>query len=281
MIVVRRTVWSRLGHGLRWIAFILIAFILNLPILATILTSFKTAGDINTSPPVWLFTPTLGNYEEVLFTGNTDLVSYIINSILIASGGTLLAMVLTFPAAYAMVRYGIGRNWLLPLITNIRALPLIIFAIPIYLMFQLVGLLDTILGMALIACIINIPVALVLFVGFIQDIPDEMDAAAKIDGAGKWGILWHVILPLSRPIVFAVLILSFIYSWNEFLFGLILTTKNAVPVTVGATFFVTSYGVKWGATAAAMTLGIVPPMILGLFAYPYIGKSMMAGALKG
>ena len=114
MIVTRRTPASRLLHALRWLAFILIAFILNLPILATIITSFKTAGDINTSPPVWLFTPTLGNYEEVLFTGNTDLVSYIINSILIAAGGTLLAMVLTFPAAYAMVRYEVGKTWLLP-----------------------------------------------------------------------------------------------------------------------------------------------------------------------
>ena len=272
---------SRVVHALRWAAFIVIAFILNLPILATIMTSFKTTGDINTSPPVWLFAPTLENYEEVLFTGNTDLPGYILNSIAIAGGGTILAMLLTFPAAYAMVRYDVGKSWLLPLVTNVRALPLIIYAIPIYLMFQLVGLLDTRTGMALIACVINIPVALVLFVGFLQEIPEEMDAAAKIDGAGKWGILWHIILPLSRPILFAVLVLSFVYSWNEFLFGLILTTKNAVPVTVGATFFVTSYGVKWGATAAAMTLGIVPPMILGLFAYPYIGKSMLAGALKG
>ena len=281
MIVAPQTLGSRIGHVLRWVIFVVVAFVLNLPIIATIMTSFKTLGDINTSPPKLIFEPTLENYEEVLFTGNTDLIGYIINSILIASGGTLLAMVLTFPAAYAIVRYEIGKTWLLPLVTNIRALPLIIYAIPIYLMFQMVGLLDTIPGLALIACVINIPVALVLFVGFIQDIPEEMDAAAKIDGAGKWGILWHVILPLARPILLAVLILSFIYSWNEFLFGLILTTKNAVPVTVGATFFVTSYGVKWGATAAAMTLGIIPPLILGLFAYPYIGKSMMAGALKG
>jgi multiple sugar transport system permease protein len=225
--------------------------------------------------------PTLENYMEVLFTGNTNFPHYLLNSIIIASGGTVIAMALAFPAAYAIVRYEVGKSWLLPIITNIRTLPLIIYAIPIYLMFQFLGLLDTRLGLALIAAVINIPVALVLFVGFIQDIPEELDAAAKIDGAGKWRVLWHVILPLSRPILFAVAILSFIYSWNEFLFGLILTTKQAVPVTVGATFFVTSYGVKWGATAAAMTLGIVPPLILGLFAYPYIGKSMLAGAVKG
>jgi multiple sugar transport system permease protein len=179
------------------------------------------------------------------------------------------------------VRHDVGKSWLLPLITNLRAVPLIIFVIPIYLMFQLAGLLDSWTGMMMVECVINIPVALVLFVGFIQDIPDEMDAAAKMDGASSLGTLWHVIMPLSRPILLAVLILSFIYGWNEFLFGLILTTKHAVPVTVGATFFVTSYGVKWGATAAAMTLGIVPPLILGLFAYPYIGKSMLTGAMKG
>ena len=281
MIVAHRTVGSTLLYTLRWIVFVIVALVINLPIIATVTTSFKSAGDINTSPPPLIFHPVLDNYSEVLFTGNTDLPRYILNSVLIASGGSILAILLTFPAAYAMVRHGAGRNWLLPFVTNIRALPLIIYAIPIYLMFQLVGLLDTWYGMALIACIINLPVALVLFVGFIQDIPLDMDAAAKLDGASMWTLLWRVIFPLTRPIVAAVLLLSFIYSWNEFLFGLILTTKTAVPVTVGATFFVTSYGVKWGATAAAMTLGIIPPLVLGLFAYPYIGKSMLSGAVKG
>jgi len=141
--------------------------------------------------------------------------------------------------------------------------------------------LDTRTGLILISALVNVPVVLVLFVGAIQELPEELDAAARIDGASTWRLLRHVILPLSRPILFAVAILSFIASWNEFVFGLILTTKQAVPVTVGATFFVTSYGVKWGATAAAMSLGVIPPLILGLFAYPYIGRSMLGGAVKG
>jgi multiple sugar transport system permease protein len=281
MIVARKGIGSKIAQALRWTVLIVAGLVLNLPIIMTLMTSFKTMADINTSPPPLIFSPTLDNYREVLAGGNTDLPGYILNSIIIAGGGALFAIVLTFPAAYAMVRYGIGRSWLLPLITNLRAVPLIIFAIPIYLMFQLAGLLDTWTGMIFIECVINIPVALILFVGFIQDIPEEMDSAAKIDGATSLQTLLHVIVPLSRPILFAVLILSFVYAWNEFLFGLILTTRQAVPVTVGATFFVTSYGVKWGATAAAMTLGILPPMILGLFAYPYIGKSMLTGAVKG
>jgi multiple sugar transport system permease protein len=148
-------------------------------------------------------------------------------------------------------------------------------------MYQLVGLLDSWTGMILISATISIPVALVFFVGFMQDLPLDLDEAGKLDGASQSDILWKIIFPLSRPILVAVLFLSFITSWNEFLFGLILTTKVAVPVTVGATFFVTSYGIKWGATAAAMTLGILPPLVLGMFAYPYIGKSMLSGAVKG
>jgi|TARA_B110000908_G_scaffold148144_1_gene180420 multiple sugar transport system permease protein len=108
-----------------------------------------------------------------------------------------------------------------------------------------------------------------------------LDEAVSLDGANAWQILAHIIWRASRPILFAVAVLSFVYSWNEFPFSQILTTKNAVPVTVGATFFVTSYGVKWGATAAAMVLGILPPMALGCFVYPFIGKSMLRGAVKG
>lgn len=281
MIVSEKGASKNTVEALRWLLFIIIALIINLPIIATILTSFKTTADINSSPPIFFFSPTLSNYGEVLFKGNTNLLKYILNSTIIAGGGSILAIFLSFPTAFAMVRHGIGSSWLLPLVTNIRALPLIIYAIPLYLMFQLVGLLDSWLGMILVTATISIPVALVLFVGFIQDVPIEMDEAGRLDGASQRVILWKLIFPMSRPIVIAVFLLSFITSWNEFLFGLILTTKNATPVTVGATFFVTTYGVKWGATAAAMTLGVLPPVILGLFAYPYIGKSMLSGAVKG
>ncbi|WIY24766.1 carbohydrate ABC transporter permease [Parasedimentitalea psychrophila] len=281
MIVQPVTLNSRLLMGARWAVLFIAVVVLNFPILATVLTSFKSTADINAYPPKWLFTPTLDHYYEVLFTGNTNFVSYIWNSVVIASGGTLLAIVLTFPAAYAIARYKTGAAWLLPIVSNLRALPLIIFAIPFYFMYQSVGLLDTKLGLALIACIINIPLALLMLVGFMQDIPAELDEAGRLDGASTLQVLYHIIWPASRPILFAVAILSFIYSWNEFLFGLILATKSAVPVTVGATFFVTSYGVKWGATAAAMMLGVFPPMLLGFFAYPYIGKSMLRGAVKG
>jgi len=272
---------NRVIDAMRWVVLVLAVLILNLPVISTFFTSFKSTADINSYPPKWVFSPTLDHYREVLFTGNTHYPAYIWNSVVIASIGTLLAIALTFPAAYAIARHRSGATWLLPIVSNLRALPLIIFAIPFYFMYQTLGLLDTRLGLALIACVVNIPLALLMLVGFIQDIPEELDEAASLDGATIWQILRHVIWPASRPVLFTVAVLSFIYSWNEFLFGLILTTKNAIPVTVGATFFVTSYGVKWGATAAAMVLGVLPPLLLGFFAYPYIGKSMLRGAIKG
>ncbi len=272
---------QRMARGWRWVIFILAALLLNLPILATFITSFKTTADINSFPPTWVFLPTLDHYREVLFGGSTDYLRNIWNSVVIALIGSSLAIALCLPAAYAIVRFKVGAVWLLPIVTNIRALPLIIFAIPFYFMYQFFGLLDTRLGLGLVAAIINIPLALVMLVGFLQDIPCELDEAARVDGATSFRILVSIITPVAMPIILAVAMLSFIYSWNEFLFGLILSTRDAVPVTVGATFFVTSYGVKWGQTAAAMVLGVLPPLVLGIFAYPYIGKSMLSGAVKG
>jgi multiple sugar transport system permease protein len=265
----------------RWLVLVVAALLLNLPVIATVLTSLKTTADINASPPVWLFTPTLEHYRTVLTDPALDFPRYLVNSLALSLGGALLALVLALPAAYGIVRGRIGATWLLPLVTNLRAVPLVIFAIPIYLMYQLIGLLDTRTGLALVACLINLPTALVLLVGFIRDLPIELEESARVDGAGLGQVLRHVVLPLSRPMLLAVLILSVIFAWNEFLFGLILSTRNAVPVTVGATFFITSWGIKWGATAAAMTLSVLPPMLLGLVAYRWLGKALLAGALKG
>ena len=178
----------RIARSWRWVVFILAALFLNLPILATFITSFKTTADINAFPPTWIFAPTLDHYREVLFGGSTDYLKNIWNSVVIAVIGTSLAIALCLPAAYAIVRFRTGASWLLPIVTNIRALPLIIFAIPFYFMYQFFGLLDTRLGLGLVAAIINIPLALVMLVGFLQDIPSELDEAARVDGATSFRI---------------------------------------------------------------------------------------------
>jgi multiple sugar transport system permease protein len=272
---------TRLGHALRWLLFVVVALVLNFPILATALTSLKTTADINASPPVWLFAPTLEHYRTVLTDPSLDFPRYLLNSTAMASLGTLFAVLLTLPAAYAIVRLRTGGRLLLPAVVSLRAVPLVVFAIPLYLLYQAAGLLDTRLGLSFIACLIGLPTALLMFAGWLRELPPELEEAARVDGAGTLGVLRHVVLPLARPALIAVVVLTFIGAWNEFLFGLILTTRNAVPVTVGATFFITSWGVKWGATAAAMTLSALPPLLLGFVAYRFLGRALLAGALKG
>ena len=274
----RRSTWA---ETLRWGAFALVVLVLNFPLVATLFTSLKTVPDIYKNPPVWLFGPTLDHYRVVLTDPTLNFPKYLLNSLLISVGGTVLAIVVSFPAAYAIVRYRIGLNSLLPFVTNLRAVPLIIFVIPFYLMYQRLGLLDTQFGLAVIGAIINVPLALLLFTGFVQDFPIEVEEAARVDGAGTLGVLRFVVLPLSRPIVTATAILSFIYCWNEFLFGLILTTDRATPVTVGATLFITAWGVKWGEMSAAMILSVFPPLVLGLFSYRQLARAITAGAVKG
>ena len=266
---------------LRWLGFGLVVLLVNFPIIATAFTSFKSIADIYRNPPVWIFQPTLKYYITVLTDPTLNFPKFIVNSLIIALGGTILAIILALPAAYAIVRFGVGSRILLPIITNLRAVPLIIFAIPFYLMFQLLGLLDTQLGLSLIGAVINIPLALILFVGFVQDFPLEVEEAARVDGASTWQVFRFVVVPLARPIMTATAILSFIYVWNEFLFGLILTTQRATPVTVGSTLFITSWGVKWGEISAAMVLSTLPPLILGMFSYRQLAKALTAGAVKG
>lgn len=269
---------------LRWLVLLLAIVVLNAPVIVTLVSSFKSDAEIATNPSLMIESPTLANYTRVFAIADRfDIVHYLTNSVIAASLGTALTLVLALPAAYGIVRFGTGARWLFPNVVNQRAIPLIIFAIPIYLMYQAAGLLDTRLGLALILCLINLPLVLVLLVNAVREVPIEMDEAARIDGAGTWMILRRVIAPLLRPMILSAVVLAFIYAWNEFLFGLILTTSAAVPVTVGASFFFSASGggVRWGVAAAVMMLSTLPPMLLGLFAYRYIGRSMSAGAVKG
>ncbi|PKR88132.1 sugar ABC transporter permease [Pleomorphomonas diazotrophica] len=269
---------------LRWLAFIAAVAILNFPVIATLVTSLKSEAEIMTNASLMIEAPTLGNYAAVFAMADRfDILHFLTNSLVASLIGSVLAIALAFPAAYAMARFGVGRTWLLPLAVNLRAVPLIIFAIPIYLMYQQVGLLDTRFGLALILCLVNVPLVLVLFASSIADLPLEIEEAGRVDGAGTLRLLVYVVAPMSLNVVAASTVLAFIYSWNEFLFGLMLTTNSATPVSVGASFFFAASGggVRWGVAAAVMILATLPPLVLGLLMYRQIGRSMTAGAVKG
>lgn len=275
---------KRLDRSLRWAVFALAAFVMNFPVLATLITAFKSPGEVTRNPSLWIETPTLENFATVLTVSDRlNVYHYLWNSVTAALIGAILPMILVFPVAWGMARRGIGRRLLFPLVVNLRALPLIIFAIPLYLLYTAVGLLDTRLGLGLILAIVNLPLAFMLVLNAVAEIPLELEEAARVDGAGLGYMLRRVVLPLCRPALITTFIFGFITAWNEFLFGLMLTTQEAVPITVGASFFFATSGggVQWGTAAAVMIVSALPPLVLGLVMYRRIAGSLVAGAVKG
>lgn len=275
---------SRLDRGLRWAVFIVAAFVMNFPVLATLITAFKSPGEVSRNPSLWIETPTLENFAAVLTVSDRlNVYHYLWNSVTAALIGAILPMILVFPIAWAMARRGVGRRLLFPLVVNLRALPLIIFAIPLYLLYAAIGLLDTRLGLGLILAIVNLPLAFMLTLNAVSEIPLELEEAARVDGAGLGYMLRRIVLPLCRPALVTTFIFGFITAWNEFLFGLMLTTQEAVPITVGASFFFATSGggVQWGMAAAVMIVAALPPLLLGLVMYRRITGSLVTGAVKG
>ncbi|MFV0334601.1 MAG: carbohydrate ABC transporter permease [Tropicimonas sp.] len=270
--------------ALRWLVFAIAALAMNFPVIATIVTALKTPADIASNASLIPRALTLDNFTAVFTVSERlNIWKYLWNSLAASLIGTILPILLCLPLAYAIARRGYGRGVLLPLVVNLRAMPLIIFAIPLYMMYQSLGLLDTRLGLGLILAVVNLPLALVLLSNAVAEIPMEIDEAAAMDGARTGRILTRLTLPLIRPAIATTFVFGFITAWNEFLFGLMLTTRDAVPMTVGASFFFSASGggVQWGVAAAVIVVASAPPVLLGLVMYRQIGRSMLAGAVKG
>lgn len=258
-----------------------VAFILVLPLLNTLWTSLKTTADINSFPPKFIFTPTREHYENVLYAAGYNFPKFFQNSILLSLFTSLFVVLLALPAAYSAVRLHFGRRKMLMFSMALRLFPPIIFAIPYYLMFQYTGLLDTVTALVLINVFLNIPLGLILMIGFLQELPYEIEESAKIDGCNVYQILWKIVLPLMAPGIATVAILSFIFSWNDYLFAVIVSLNRSTPVTLGATMFITSWGIKWGDISAATILSILPPLVFTFFAQKFLVSGLSMGAVKG
>lgn len=259
---------------------VLIIVVFDMGLFTNTLTSFKSDVDISSSPPRWIFKPVLTHYENVFGTGGYQFGRYLLNSTIIAVVSTIIAVIITLPAAYSIVRYRGFGNVVLGASLLLRLMPAMSMAIPIFVIFNYFHLIDTLLAIILMHTLFISPTALLLFIGYVQDLPREIEEAAQIDGANTWQVLWDVLLPIIRPGVAAVAILGFITSWNEFLFSVILSVKNAVTAIVGTSFFITSYAVKWGDMAAAITVSTIPTIIFIFIAQQSLIRGMTAGAVK-
>jgi multiple sugar transport system permease protein len=260
-----------------YLLIIVVLVIMLFPFYWMVLTSLRTQVD-NLSPrPVWFFTPTMENYRNVIARNN--FLEFTWNSLIIASLSTGIGLILGLPAAYSIARF--KQNGLAFAILIARLTPYITYVVPWYLAFRALRLLDTYTALTLTHLIVGMPLIVWIMISFFEGIPQELEEAAFVDGATRFGTFWRVILPLSTPGIVASGILAFIFSWNQFLFSLVLSGPNTRPVPVAVFNFI-SYGqIDFGGLGAAAVLITLPVVLLTLVIQRWIVSGLTMGAVKG
>jgi len=242
-----------------------------------VLTSLKPRTIVTAYPPAFLFSPSLENYHQVL--GGTPFVAYLVNSLIVGVGATFVGLALGLPAAYSIAKF---RQLQLAVVVLIsRMAPGIGYLIQWFMLFSQVRLVDTHLALILTHLILTLPLTIWIMVPFFEDLPRDMEEAALIDGCSWYGVLWRIALPLTKPGTVAAAILSFIFSWNNFLFALILGGDKTRTLPVAVFQFMTFEEVNWGAVAAAATLICLPVILLALVIQRHLVSGLTLGGVKG
>ncbi|AWB49153.1 ABC transporter permease [Gemmobacter aquarius] len=267
---------SLLGEG---ILLVVICAFCVFPFYWMVTTSLKTQVVALQSPPAWIFSPTLANYWEVLFEDKVGVS--LLNSIIVATATTSLAVLLGCPAAYALARFefrGKTDLWFW-FITN-RFVSPVVLAFPVFLISRDLGIRDTHLALILMYLTFTLPIVIWICTDQFRSIPHELDEAAMLEGASQWRIFRSICLPLAMPGVAVSSILSFIFSWNELLFAYILAPKVAKTAPAMAVTFMEGYDVPYGKIMATSTLIVIPVLIFALLASKHLVRGLTMGAVK-
>jgi len=270
---------KRLKNAIMYSIVIIILFFTLMPIIWMLLTSIKTRTEAFAIPPIWLFKPTFANYLSIFNKSNFGF--YFMNSIFVAIGSTLITVFIGSLAGYSLARYRFKRKediafWIL----STRMMPMVVVIIPIYILWSRLGLLDTRTGLILAHTGMNLPLTIWLLRNFIAEIPEELEEAAMIDGCSKIKAFFKIVFPNIAPGLATTFIFCFIFSWNEFILALILSSVNARTLPVSATSFLGSRGIMWGDMCAMGTVIIFPVIILTFLVQKHLIRGLTFGAIK-
>lgn len=257
------------------LAVLFVAFMF--PFVWMILSSFKTQAQIMAMPPQWTFTPTLRNYVSVF--AEQEFAWYIVNSFLIATGATLAALVLGLPAAYSIARNRTSSLGFTILVA--RIVPGITFLIPWFILFSKLKMVDTMPALILSHMLVTMPFVVWVMIPFFEGIPNDLIEAARVDGCTEQYAFMRIVLPISGPGIITASILAFIFSWNNFMFSVILTGARTKTLPVAIFNFVAYSEINWGGLMAASVIITLPVLILALITQKYIVRGLTAGAVKG
>ncbi len=263
-----------------WFVLGLMAVVALLPYAWTLATSFKRRADILSTPPTWIKDPNWFNYHNVLIERGFD--GYLLNSLIIGISSTLIALVVGTLAAYAFSRHKVpAGNHLFFYILATRLGPPIAYALPMYFLFSKLGLLNTHLGVSVAHAAFNLVLVVWMMKTFFDEIPRELEDAAKLDGCSAGQIFTRISLPLAVPGLVTVAIFVFIFSWNEMLFALILSAgdTNTLPVMIPS--LVQHTGTLRGEVAAVAIVQTIPVVVFSFIAQRHLIRGLTFGAVKG
>jgi sorbitol/mannitol transport system permease protein len=255
-----------------------VAFVIFFPILYTIITSFKTEQEAIAGfdlIPTW----TLESYQTVQTQNNY--FRPFLNSVVLAVGSTVLALIVAIPAAWAMA-FSPTKNtknilmWML----STKMMPAVAVLVPIYLIFLRTGLMDTRTGLVIILMLMNLPIVIWMLYTYFREIPGEILEAARMDGATLRDEIVHILTPMAIPGIASTMLLNIILAWNEAFWTIQLTTTNAAPLSAFIASFSSPQGLFWAKLSAASTMAIAPILILGWFSQKQLVRGLTFGAVK-
>ncbi|AZN97290.1 carbohydrate ABC transporter permease [Mesorhizobium sp. M9A.F.Ca.ET.002.03.1.2] len=257
-----------------WIVALLVFF----PILYTVITSFKSEQEaiqgFNLLP-----SGTTESYTAV--EAQNSYFKFFLNSVFLAVGSTILALLVAIPAAWSMA-FSPGK-WtkdILMWMLSTKMMPAVAVLFPIYLIFRDSGLLDSRIGLMIMLMLINLPIVVWMLYTYFREIPGEILEAARMDGASLWKEIVYVLTPMAVPGIASTMLLNIILAWNEAFWTIRLTTTEAAPLTAFISSFSSPQGLFWAKLSAASTLAIAPILIMGWFSQKQLVRGLTFGAVK-
>jgi multiple sugar transport system permease protein len=278
----QRDIWSVMR-----IAFLsLLTIFTLLPMVWMVLTSVKTQFAALQYPPQWLpHTITFEQYRRLLSPTSDvgqEFLGYMFNSLIVSLASTILSVLVAVPAAYAFSRFRFpGRNLLFYTVLLRNMFPAVVFLMPLFIMMRWLHLVNTEMSLVLTYLTFGLPLSIWLLKGFYDNIPLQLEQAARIDGASRFQAFIRIVMPLSSPGIIATAIYSFILAWNEYVYALtFLNDKSKLTLPVGLQRFFTEYATNWPGLMAASFITSVPVVVLFLILQKYFVRALTEGAVK-
>ena len=270
-----------ISHYTQNVAVVLIVLVFLFPVFWIVTGSFKARVEFYSNPPVFIphqaSTATGSNYARAIEVGGKAFV----DSLIVAGLATALTLLLAVPASYSIARYRIGKQHIPFFMLSILFLPPVVGILPLFMLLKTFHLLDTHIGLILAYMFFNLPLAVWLTKGFFEDLPEDLESAALVDGYTRFRAFVKISVPLVVPGVAVAGLFTFIFSWNELIYASIMTRSRVETLPIALSNLMGGHGIQWGALCALATLAAIPGILLALFMQRYLIRGLSFGAIRG